>query len=166
MLDLLVSPLFLTESEKPFPLQETVTSPKWDPVLATEIQLEPFIFPRVFNVSSWVRVLPRTTSTAHGMSHGNFLAQGNAGFACFSTVFDEIRETVSSSGNRFLSINSARAENTRNFHCFCTFPGGRPDAPDVHREYSKQYVRAQLICTHMRSFELHDPHQNGEKRYV
>ena len=101
MLDLLVSPLFLTESEKPFPLQETVTSPKWDPVLATEIQLEPFISPRVFNVSSWVRVLPRTTSTAHGMSHGNFLAQGNAGFACFPLFLTKsekpfpLQETVS-----------------------------------------------------------------------
>ena len=109
---------------------------------AGEVQLESFIFLRVFDVSSWVRVLPPKTSTAHGMSHGNFLAQENAGFTCLSTVFDEIRETVTSSGNRYLSLNSARAENTRNFNCFCTFPGGRPDAPDVHREYSKQYVQA------------------------
>ena len=47
------------------------------------------------------------------------------------------------------------AGNIRNFHCFCTFPQGRPDAPDVHTEYSKQYGRAQLITTHITWLAIH-----------
>ena len=117
--------------------------------VAVAVQLESFISPRVYSIFPWESYLPRKTSTAHGMSDGNFLTLQFADFALFSTVSEEIRETVSSSGNRFLSPRSGLAEIIRNFHCFCTFPQGRPDAPDVHTEYSKQYVQAQLITTHI-----------------
>ena len=110
---------------------------------------ETFIFPRVFNISSWKRDLLHKTSTAHGRSTGTAHCLGNAGFACFPTVFEETWETVHHSGNRSPAAIGARAGNTRNFHCFCTFPEGRPDAPGVHRNCSPQYVWAQLICTHM-----------------
>ena len=79
---------------KPLPFPETVTFPKWMPVLATEVQLASFIFLKFFDIRPWEIDLPRKTYTAHRMFNGNFLAQENAGFACFCTVLKKTEKPL------------------------------------------------------------------------